>query len=68
VLLLTVQQVYNAAGNAIYSSGAIAAVRGLAICLGLAGLYLTYIGWKPAPPAPEAMASATHDRPHAPGD
>src|ERR1700737_876574 len=41
VLLLTVPQTYNAAGNAIYSSGAIAAVRGLAICLGLAGLYLT---------------------------
>jgi vacuolar-type H+-ATPase subunit I/STV1 len=54
VLLLTVPQAYNAAGNAIYSSGAIAAVRVLAICLGLAGLYLTYAGWKRAPSAPTA--------------
>jgi hypothetical protein len=68
VLLLTVPQAYSAAGNAIYSSGAIAAVRVLAICLGLAGLYLTYIGWKPAPRTPEAVASATQDRPHAVGD
>jgi hypothetical protein len=56
VLLLTVPQAYNAAGNAIYSSGAIAAVRVLAICLGLAGLYLTYVGWKPAPKSPTAQA------------
>jgi ABC-type Fe3+-siderophore transport system permease subunit len=51
-LLLTVPQSHSAAGNAIYSSGAIAAVHVLAICLGLAGLYLTYIGWKPAPGTP----------------
>jgi hypothetical protein len=68
VILLTVPQAYDAAGNAIYSSGAIAAVRVLAICLGLAGLYLTYIGWKPAPPAPKAIASAPQDRPHAARD
>jgi hypothetical protein len=59
VILLTVPQAYDAAGNAIYSSGAIAAVRVLAICLGLAGLYLTYVGWKPEPRTPKAMASAT---------
>jgi vacuolar-type H+-ATPase subunit I/STV1 len=68
VLLLTLPQAYSAAGNAIYSSGAIAAVRVLAICLGLAGLYLTYIGWKPAPRTPKAKAAATQDRPHAAGD
>jgi hypothetical protein len=68
VLLLTFPQAYSAAGNAIYSSGAIAAVRVLAICLGLAGLYLTYIGWKPAPRTPKAKAAATQDRPHATGD
>jgi hypothetical protein len=65
---LTVPQAYRAAGNAIYSSGAIGAVRVLAICLGLAGLYLTYIGWKPAPRMPQTVASATQDRPHAAGD
>lgn len=50
VLLLTVPQAYSAAGNAIYSSGAIAAVKVLAIGLGVAGVYLTYVGWKPAGP------------------
>jgi hypothetical protein len=36
--------------------------------LGLAGLYLTYVGWKPEPRTPKAVASATGDRPHAAGD
>lgn len=54
VLLLTVPQAYDAAGNAIYSSGATAAIWGLFICLALAGLYLTYAGWKPEPRAPKA--------------
>jgi uncharacterized membrane protein len=47
LLLMTVPQAYDAAGNAIYSSGAITAVRVFFVCLGLVGLYLTYIGWKP---------------------
>jgi len=68
VLLLTVPQAYSSAGNAIYSSGAITAVRVFFFCLGLVGLYLTYVGWKPAPRTPKAMASATQDRPHAAGD
>ena len=67
VLLLTVPQAYKAAGNAVYSSGATAGIWVVGICLGLVGLYLTYVGWKPEPREPKAMASATQDRPHAAG-
>ena len=49
-LLLTVPRAYDAAGKAIYSSGATAAIWVLFLCLAAAGLYLTYVGWKPAPP------------------
>ena len=47
VLLLTVPRAYDAAGKALYSSGAIAAIWVLFICLASAGVYLTYVGWKP---------------------
>lgn len=47
VLLLTVPEAYDAAGKAIYSSGATAAIWALFICLAFAGLHLTYVGWKP---------------------
>ncbi|CQD17877.1 hypothetical protein BN000_03989 [Mycobacterium europaeum] len=47
VLLLTVPRAYDAAGNAIYSSGATVAIWVLFICLASTGLYLTYVGWKP---------------------
>ena len=47
VLLLTVPRAYDAAGNAIYSSGATAAIWVLFIFLASVGLYLTYVGWKP---------------------
>jgi FtsH-binding integral membrane protein len=67
VLLLTVPQAYDAAGNAIYKSGASAAIWVLFICLTSAGLYLTYVGWKPEPGMPKAVASRTQDRPHAAG-
>jgi len=49
VLLLTVPQAYDAAGNAVYNSGATAVIWALFICLASAGLYLTYVGWKPQP-------------------
>jgi vacuolar-type H+-ATPase subunit I/STV1 len=68
VLLLTVPQAYSAVGNAVYSSGATAVIWVLFICLALAGLYLTYVGWKPEPRTPKAMASATQDGPHAAGN
>ncbi|HYB36866.1 MAG TPA: hypothetical protein VEF72_14655 [Mycobacterium sp.] len=67
VLLLTVPQAYNAAGNAVYSSGATAAIWVVFICLALAGLYLTYVGWKPEPRTPKVVASATQG-PHAAGN
>lgn len=57
VLLLTVPQAYDAAGNAVYSSGASAVIWVLFACIASAGLYLTYVGWKPESPA--------QDRPHA---
>jgi vacuolar-type H+-ATPase subunit I/STV1 len=68
VLLLTVPQAYSAAGNAVYSSGASAGIWVVGICLGLAGLYLTYVGWKPEPRTPQAVVSTTEDHPHAAGD
>lgn len=68
VLLLTVPQAYNAAGNAVYSSGATALIWVVFVCLASAGLYLTYVGWKLEPHMPRAMASATRARPHAAGD
>jgi hypothetical protein len=48
VLLLTVPAAYNAAGNALSSSGATAVIWAVFICLALAGIYLTYVGWRPA--------------------
>ena len=51
VLLLTVPRAYDAAGNAVYSSGASAVIWVLFICLASTGLYLTYVGWKPEPGA-----------------
>ena len=72
VILLTVPQAYNAAGNALVGPGAYAWVRVFFVCLGLVGLYLAYIGWKPAPRTPAAglqgAVSPTEDRSHAAGD
>ena len=67
VLLLTVPSAYNAAGNAVYNSGATAVIWVVFVCLALAGLYLTYVGWRPEPRTPEAAVSATEDRSHAAG-
>lgn len=60
VLLLTVPRAYDAAGNAVYSSGASAAIWAVFICLASAGLYLTYVGWKPE-------TATTQERPGAAG-
>jgi hypothetical protein len=60
VLLLTVPRAYSAAGNAVYHSGATAGIWVAGISLGLVGLYLTYVGWKPeraAPDRPDAASS-----------
>ncbi|HUH70683.1 MAG TPA: hypothetical protein VLZ05_18520 [Mycobacterium sp.] len=67
VLLLTVPLAYDAAGNAIYNSGATAVIWVVFICLAAAGLYLTYVGWKPEPRTPKAVASPAQDRPRAAG-
>jgi hypothetical protein len=68
VLLLTVPQAYNAAGNAVYSSGASAVIWVLFVCLASAGLYLTYVGWKPERGTPTAVPSPSQDRRHAAGN
>jgi uncharacterized membrane protein len=47
VLLLTVPQDYEAAGNIVYSSGVKVVIWVIFGCLALVGLYLTYVGWKP---------------------
>lgn len=68
VLLLTVPLAYDAAGNAVYSSGATALIWAVFLCLASAGLYLTYVGWKPEPRMPKLVASAPRDHPHAAGN
>jgi hypothetical protein len=57
ILLLTVPRAYDAAGNAVYSSGAYAVIWVLFIGLASAGLYLTYVGWKPERRAAQADAA-----------
>lgn len=47
VLLLTLPRTYDAAGDAIYSSGMSTAIWVMFACLASAGAYLTYVGWKP---------------------
>jgi hypothetical protein len=59
ILLLTVPRAYDAAGNYVYSSGAYAAILVLFICLASAGLYLTYVGWKPERRATQADAAGS---------
>jgi hypothetical protein len=58
VLLLTVPRAYDAAGDAVYGSGASAVIWVVFACLASAGLYLTYVGWRPEP-------AADRDRPRA---
>ncbi|HTX97581.1 MAG TPA: hypothetical protein VME67_23780 [Mycobacterium sp.] len=67
LLLLTVPQAYDAAGNAVYSSGMSAAIWVLFVCLASAGLYLTYVGWKPEPSPPKSALDTTQDRSGAAG-
>jgi hypothetical protein len=67
-LLLTVPQASNAAPNAVYSSGASWAIWVESICIATAGLYLAYVGWKPAPRRPEAVVSPAEDRSDTAGD
>ncbi len=67
LLLLTVPQAYDAAGNAVYSSGASAVIWVLFVCLASAGLYLTYVGWKPERGTLTAVPAPTDDGPHAAG-
>lgn len=68
VLLLTVPQASNAAPNAVYSSGATVVIWMESIGIAAVGLYLTYVGWRPARRRPQAVVSPTEDRPHAAGD
>jgi hypothetical protein len=37
------------------------------ICLASAGLYLTYVGWKPEAATTESVSGTTQDRPGAAG-
>ena len=67
VLCLTVPSAYDAAGDVVYTSGATPVIWVVFICLALAGLYLTYVGWRPEPRTPDTAASASEDRSHAAG-
>jgi protein-S-isoprenylcysteine O-methyltransferase Ste14 len=70
VILLVVPRAYTSVGNAVEGgSGGQALVRVLAICLALAGLYLTYVGWIAKPRRPESVeGSPGEERVHAAGD
>jgi hypothetical protein len=70
VILLVVPQAYTSVGNVVEGgSGGRALVRVLAICLALAGLYLTYVGWIAKPRRPESVGgSPGGERVHAAGD
>jgi uncharacterized membrane protein len=58
VLLLTVPQAYDSAGDAVYS-GATALIWVVFVGLALSGAYLTYVGWKPQPATsqPDALSA-----------
>jgi hypothetical protein len=45
--------------------GASALWRSVCVCFALIGLYLTYVGWTPAPRSISQAASSTPDLPHA---
>lgn len=45
VLLRTVPELYNSAGDALTGPIAYALVRIGSACLALGGLYLTFVGW-----------------------
>jgi hypothetical protein len=48
IVLLTVPAVYKKAGTSVYASGADAFIWVVFGVLAACGLYLTYVGWKPA--------------------
>jgi hypothetical protein len=56
LLLMTVPLAYDAVGDAVYNSGATTAISVFFGFLAAAGLYLTYVGWRPE-------RGATQDRP-----
>ncbi len=60
VLLLSVPQAYDSAGDAVYS-GATALIWVVFVGLALSGAYLTYVGWKPLPATsqPDAPSAAS---------
>ena len=61
VLLLTVPQAYDSAGDAVYS-GATALIWVVFVGLALSGAYLTYVGWKPQPATSSARRAERGQR------
>jgi hypothetical protein len=64
LLLLAFPSTFMSMANSVLAAGAL--WRTVCICFAVLGLYLTYVGWRPAPgrPTPQA-ASSTRDLPRA---
>jgi hypothetical protein len=64
LLLLAFPSTFTSMANSVLAAGAL--WRTVCICFAVLGLYLTYVGWRPAPgrPTPQA-ASSTRDLPRA---
>ena len=64
LLILAFPATFMSMTNSVTAAGAL--WRTVYICVALIGLYLTYVGWKPAPSRPASQAaSPTRDHPHA---
>jgi hypothetical protein len=64
LLLLAFPTAFMSMANSVIDAGAL--WRTICICFAAIGLYLTYVGWMPAPSRPTShAASSTRDLPHA---
>lgn len=65
LLLLAFPTTFMSMANSVVEAGAL--WRTVCVCFALIGLYLTYVGWMPAPSRPMSQAgSSTPDLPRAP--
>jgi hypothetical protein len=63
LFLLTFPTAFMSMANSVL--GASVLWRSACVCFALIGLYLTYVGWTPAPRSTSQAASSTHDLPSA---
>jgi hypothetical protein len=64
LFLLAFPTAFMSMANSVREAGAL--WRTVCVCFALIGLYLTYVGWKPAPSGPISQAAiSTPDLPRA---